>query len=394
VVGSGENEVLLPGRPDVVDVVRKALGSERVDVLDWQAELVGGGLGPVTHGVYKVSGKAWDGGREVAWSVILKVLKVREAGVQPAFDDEAHPLYWKREALAYGSGLLDNLPGGIGAPHCYGVVEKSPGTLWLWLEEVHDVYRSGWPLQQYKSAAACLGRFNGAYLSGRTMPEHAWLVQSGSPRGLLEGNSWIRDLIADPDTWRQPFVSSVFPVGVGERLLSLWDERNVFLDMLDGVEQTFCHLDAWRMNMVATERGVEAGGMTVLDWAFPGKGAVGTDAGDLFGESFGLEELDGIEPADLDRTIFESYIEGLRSAGWAGDPQVVRFAYTAFCCVKLTFSVGLFWLRDLGDEGRQAVWEHIFKRPFADFACRQARLVCYLLDLAEEALLLAAEVAV
>jgi len=133
--------------------------------------------------------------------------------------------------------------------------------------------------------------------------------------------------------------------------------------------------------------------VNLFDWAFPGKGAVGTDAGDLFGESFGLVELDGIEPRDVDRAIFESYVDGLRAAGWAGDPRVVRFAFTTFCSLKHTFSVGLFWLRDVGEEGHHAAWEHIFKRPFRDFAGRQARLVCYLLDMAEEARLLAAELA-
>jgi hypothetical protein len=381
------------GKSDVEGVVRLALGSGRAEPVDWHAELLGGGLGPVTYGVYRVSGRALDCGRVVTWTVILKVLSLNARGLHSFFEEESHPLYWKREALAYSSGLLDGLPGGIRAPRCYGVVEKSPGVIWLWLEEVRDASESGWQLDQYERAAACLGRFNGAYLTGRPLPNHPWLVRSGSPRGMLDYNSWIRDIIADLDTWRHPFVREIFPAGMGERLVRLWDGRGPMLAALERAEQTFCHLDAWRMNMVATGRDVKAGGVTMLDWAFPGKGAVGTDAGDLFGESFSLLELDDVEPEDLDRAIFESYVDGLREAGWEGDPRALRCAFTAFCSLKTTFSVGLGWMRDVGEESRYAVWEHIFKRPFAHFARRQAKLVSYLLDMAGEARLLAAELA-
>lgn len=372
-------------RADVTDVARKVVGNERADMLEWQVELLGGGLGSATRGVYKVSGKACDNDGEVEWSAVLKVLSLIGAGGQSGFDEELHPIYWKREALAYRSDLLDSLPGGIRAPRCYGVIEKSPGVIWIWLEEVRNGYRPGWALEQYERAAICLGRFNGAYLAGHRVPEYSWLVQNSSPRGLLDYTSWIRDVIADSDTWTHPLVAALFPAGIAERLLRLWDGRSTLLDRLERVEQTFCHLDAWRMNMVTTKQDIKAGGITMLDWAVPGSGAIGTDAGDLFGESFGLEELDGVEPGELDLAIFESYVDGLRAAGWSGDPLVVRFAYTAFCALKHTFSVGLFWLRDVEDEGGQARWKHIFGRPFADLARREARLVCYLLDLADEA---------
>jgi hypothetical protein len=371
------------GQSELTQIVRKVVGSDTAEATEWHIERLAGGQGPSTYAVYRVSGIALDAGRETPWSVILKVITLSKGGNDPYFSDEDHALYWKREALVYRSGLLLDLPSGIGAPCCYGLTEKGANCAWLWLEEVEDAYPSGWPLEQYAHAAFCLGRFNGAYLAGRPAPEHPWLVQRGSPRGLLNGNLWIRDLIARPETWENPLVRADFPVPVAGDLLRLWDERETFLRLLDLVPQTFCHLDAWRMNMVAQSRDVQSGGLTLIDWAFPGRGAVGSDAGDLFGESFSLAELNHVEPKVFDRTVFESYLDGLRAAGWKGDARVVRYAFAAFCALKQ--GCGLFWLGDLENEERHAVWQSIFRLPFIDFISRQARLVYYLLEFAEEA---------
>jgi hypothetical protein len=219
------------------------------------------------------------------------------------------------------------------------------------------------------------------------MPDPPWLVQDGSPRGLLNGNLWIREKIAMPETWEHPLLRSAFPMPVAADLLRLWDERETLLQILDRVPQTFCHLDAWRMNMVAQSRDLQSDGVTLIDWAFPGRGAVGTDAGDLFIESFSLAELNDMEPRTLDRTVFESYLDGLCAAGWDSDVRVVRCAYSAFCALKQ--GCALFWLGDILNAERHAVWQSIFKRSFAEFVFRQASLIYYMLELADEARLLA-----
>jgi hypothetical protein len=78
--------------------------------------------------------------------------------------------YWKREALLYESGLLDDLPTGLMAPRCFGVVEQPDGEYWLSLEEVNDDVGARWPLAHYGVVAHHLGLFNGAYLMGRPIP--------------------------------------------------------------------------------------------------------------------------------------------------------------------------------------------------------------------------------
>jgi hypothetical protein len=73
------------------------------------------------------------------WSLVLKVV-VRHARADRGGDlvDEAgHFFYWRREPLAYASGLLDDLPG-VRAPRRHGVEGRSEGSDWLWLEDVAD----------------------------------------------------------------------------------------------------------------------------------------------------------------------------------------------------------------------------------------------------------------
>jgi hypothetical protein len=188
----------------LTNIVRQALVNPHVELLDWRVARAGDSMGPATAGVYRITGAAIDhkAGNQTAlpWSVILKVISARTPGSHAFFRDEAHPLYWKREALVYQSGLLDDLPGGLRAPLCYAVEEKDADTAWLWLEDVKDASRKGWRVEDYAHAARCLGRFNGAYLVGRPMPSFPWLVRDGSPRGLLDHNTELRDLAADPGT--------------------------------------------------------------------------------------------------------------------------------------------------------------------------------------------------
>ena len=105
-------------------LVREALGSDTVEVVDWKAEQHH--VSATRARIFRMSGSARDQGQEVPWSLILKIA--------PVVDDRVDPPgthYWKREALAYESGLLEDLPGGIAAPRCLDVVEQPGGEFWL-----------------------------------------------------------------------------------------------------------------------------------------------------------------------------------------------------------------------------------------------------------------------
>ncbi len=131
-------------------LVQRALKRPTAVVLTWTCETLHGGAGTGTA-VYRFAGQARDQGETVPWSLILKVLQA-----YPSRADPAHPAWWCREAEAYRSKTLENLPAGFSAPRCFAVVEQPGQGYWLWLEEVTDCVGGVWPLAHYgTSLLAC-----------------------------------------------------------------------------------------------------------------------------------------------------------------------------------------------------------------------------------------------
>jgi len=263
-------------RATLTPLVRQALGSETVEVVDYHCQQILGGAGR-TEGVYRLTGSGHDQGEVVRWSLILKIIPF-----MPERDDPSERAYWKREILAYQSGLLDDLPGGLAAPRCFDVVEQPGRRFWLWLEEVADEFRSAdeigsqWPLEHYGVVARHLGQFNGAYLLGRNIPSEPWLA-SGWLRSQFARASTVNGIAQLRDSMEHPLVRRVYPPHAADSVFRLWDEREAFLKALDGLPQTLCHFDAFRRNLFA-RRGADGGYRTVaIDWAFVRTGALGEE---------------------------------------------------------------------------------------------------------------------
>src|SRR5688572_9518085 len=122
----------------LAEPVTRALGVGHVDVVDWEVESMKAGTGGATGGLYRVRGTASATEVPHRWAVVLKVLRpgsgrlATEGNVAAATGLEpGHYNYWRREALAYQSGLVERLaaaddtPGaGVRAPRCYGVEER------------------------------------------------------------------------------------------------------------------------------------------------------------------------------------------------------------------------------------------------------------------------------
>ncbi len=122
-------------------------------------------INQISGGICRVQGTARDGASDRVFSLILKMIHLPAADATSFFngsDDLTHWNYWKREALAYQSGILDSASSevgdGLAAPRCRGVVERSPTEVWLWLEDIDGVLASECPLQRYRRAACHLGR--------------------------------------------------------------------------------------------------------------------------------------------------------------------------------------------------------------------------------------------
>ena len=332
-------------------LVRQALGSEMAEVAGFQREEIHGGYGGA-EGVHRFTGSAQDQDQTVPWSLILKVI-----GPRPDRDDPSHPLYWKREVLAYGSGLLDDLPGGLAAPRCLDIVEQPGGQCWLWLEEVSDAIGALWPIEHYGLVARHLGQFNGAYLTTRSIPSYPWLS-----RGWLR--AYIAQYVAGPtpaiaqvrDAWEHPFVQRTFSPDGTDAFFRLYEERDAFFDALDRLPQTLCHYDAFSRNLFA-RRGADGEDETVaIDWSFMGIAALGEEIVPLVFATLGFGEVDPGQADALEEVVFTGYLDGLENVGWQGDPCQVRLGFTAGA-IRYVFAGIRTFLAMLTDEERRAQFE-------------------------------------
>jgi hypothetical protein len=362
-------------------------------VAHWRCEPIRRGIGAATGGVYRLAGIGHDRGTLVPWSLVLKVVRppaghaVGGVGVAPAGWGEApaDAHYWKREALAYQTGLQAELPRGLAAPRCLGIGEPSARhgrAIWLWLEEVVDAGGARWALDRYHTAARHLGRFNGAYLTTRPLPRARWLS-----RGLLR--AWVAGrcahsirLVEQAETWEHPVVRRMFPVPVADRLLRLWAERETFFAALDRLPQTLCHLDASRRNLFARRAADGEDETVAIDWEFVGIGAVGQELGNLVGSTLGFREVEAADAARLEERAFAGYLEGLRDAGWGGDARAVRFAYAASAALLLAFIVPVL---DVATDPAQQGDAAQPGGPLDERLAHQAAVTYFLLDLADEA---------
>jgi len=367
----------------VSSLASQALAGEGWVALEWRHARIHMSAGAASGGIFRLSGTAERGGQSRDWSIILKVVAPL-AGMTPAQnEDQTHPIYWKREVLAYQSGWLARLPGGLRAPRCLGVEQESDGSVWLWLEDVHDRYGEQWPLAQYGRAARCLGRFNGAYLAGEPWPAHVWLNPANTqPRNVIDAFGWVEALVGNPATWEHPLLRATFSPQLVARLPEFWLRRVPLLDALERLPQTICHQDAHRANMLATLGGADDE-IVMIDWAVVGRSVLGNDLGDLVVAGYGLQRV-SLPPAEIDEAVFEAYLAGLREAGWPAERNPTRFAYATFAALK--YGCLLIWLRNVLDDTQRGSLERFLAQPLEAYLCQQAAVLEHLLRLLDEAL--------
>ena len=389
-------------REIVVSVARAALGRPTADVGAWHIEPVTGG-GTQTA-LWRVSGTAQVDGtheRQLPWSVVLKCKSHDDAraGAVP-------------EVEAYRSDLLDRIGEegfGLAAPRCYRIEPGPPpapgddSQTWLWLEDTGETPGRPWAAERYGLAAYHLGFFNGSLPKPGTrglpkpvfdVPPYPWLGEGflGYWLEMME-DEWDLGSIIHAQTpeietaWQHPLVRDEFPPDLRERLLDAWQERRTLYDALGRLPRTLAHGDAHRRNLIS-QRMPDGGDRTVgVDWAIIGYAPLGEDPGHLLTSSL-LLEADPASAADLDRTIFHRYLEGLRDAGWRLDRRTrdtVRFGYTAHGVLNMGLFAGAAPAAGLGHGWIRRWYETLIHQPFEALIPRLAKITRFTLSLGDEA---------
>ncbi len=373
--GPIDSELLTP-------IVRRALGSQSANILEWRIDrLHHVAVIPATGGLYRLSGTVRDGDAILPWSLVLKVVLAPAEGG----DDEKRPLYWKREWLAFASGLLDELPGRIAAPRCYGITDRGSVGGWLWLEEIIDSAPGRWSLARFSQAACDLGGLGRAPGVDFQVPAYSWL-NNNYIRAFVEGG--FMQSYLDPanlvGAWASPLVQGALSPATVNRVLATLAEAENFVVANERLPRVLTHLDAHRRNLMMRQ-GPDGQEQTVaIDWAFIGQVAIGTELGEFLPGSALYFELDPSELADYEPPIYAAYLEGLHEAGWQGDERLVRLGYTTYTALRF----GIFqaaWIALILEGDNRAAHEQDYQLTAPEIAAGWAALIEFGLDRADEA---------
>lgn len=230
--------------------------------------------------------------------------------------------YWAREAEVYADPRLRASLQGTGLDLPAADVSVGGESIDLWLEDVPGTAGTDFPLSDHIATAVALGRWQGRPLD----PQPAW-----ASRGFLRSYSTSRpadlSVVEDDAAWEQPLIRDTWPPDLRAGWARLLAHREQLLRVMEQLPRTLCHLDAWVANVIRRPTGE----VVLLDWAFAGDGAVGEDLGNYLPDAV----LDLFWPAEqlaeLEAGCWPAYLEGLRSAGWAGSEREARLGVVASC---------------------------------------------------------------
>lgn len=369
---------------DLAPMVAQVLGESAVALVEWRAQpLMAGGSQIVGGlGIQRVTGIARTNVGLQPWSLIVKVLR---GGAALASDDPGAWNYWKREALAYQSGLLTHLPGGIRAPRCYAVQEQTDGVIWLWLEEIQAI-PDAWSLGQHGAAARHLGQFNGAYLIGHPLPAAQPWMTWGRTRQWID---FTRPYVERSAQWAAtPLGRRWFGRNSFDRMQRLWTHIDPLLHAFERLPVCYCHHDAFCRNLLRRTR-ADGGQETVaIDWALTGFGRIGEEIGVTLAVALEFLEVAAGQARDLDQAIFAGYLAGLYDVGWRGDERLVRLGCTTNALIVTGLMWNLFCLELIQQPAGSAMLTGMVNRPVDAIIDHYAELLPFLFDLGDEALTL------
>lgn len=273
----------------------------------------------VTGGIYRVTGETEIGGGDTRqWSFIIKIVIADSTR-----NDPSHYNYWKREILAYESGIFHQLPGDLLVPKCFEIEEKENGTVWLWLEDMPNERRN-WNKENYAYAAAKLGGFHAACTNGGLLPQYAWI-----------NKYWMRSWTKECDKYRNmPSRQELEQMKLNAEVINIMDKfkqfekkRNEYLTVLENLPRTLAHQDFDEFNILYNAEDEEKDRLTVIDWQFISISGVGEDLGRFLGLSMSRGNVPMNRFSEYRDLIFTSYIGGLRKNGWDGDEDTVKLGY-------------------------------------------------------------------
>ena len=328
----------------------------------------------VTGGVYRISG---DG-----FSLVVKVVRHGEDGTPDglwlAGAEPEHRNYWKREWLAFDTGLLDSLPGRLRAPRSRLTTTHDDGDCWIWMEDVGGRTGTALTLDDYARVGHDLGTTQGAYAAGAAeLPDAPWLSRSWL-RGWVGACEAMGDAISDDPGWRNSPIA--FMSGLRDRAAEIWARREELLAVVETAPPTVAHYDFWPANVFVGD-----GGTVAIDWSQIGIGGLAQDLDQMTLDAVWMLVRPDTDPRRLERLVLGGYAAGLREAGVSVDDATLWQWYAAAASVRYVPLLGG-QVRTAADPAAVATQERRFGRPYPDIAAAKFSALTRAVELGEQAL--------
>ena len=319
-------------------IVRRALADDQLTVLDREVSpLPGAQEGGIARGVFRISGSARRSSGEAApWELVLKVVGDVDL-IDTGYSHEPTDWnYWKREALAFRSGLLDGWPGPLWPVRACAVDEVAADEVWIWLQACGDAQaKSVWDLDQLASTAHDLGAFAAQWATAPPdRNRHPWLAHRWVDGWVATVRTLGADHAAGHDgCWTTALIRDAVSASTPRRVADLMATADLLQDRLASLPVTLAHHDAQWSNAFSAEESGLGPGTVLIDWSYLGLAPVGTDLGVHLGLNLANGAVDPRRAEDHDRSATEAYLRGLREHGWAGSTDAVLFARAASAAV-------------------------------------------------------------
>lgn len=340
---------------DMVEMIaRRALARPDAALISWQAARLSGGR-ETNSSIYRIDilARFQAASQRQEITVVLKIVDVNDK-----LDNPAHWNYCRQEAQLYDQGIVRSEMGGINAPHCYGVLGE-PSRLLIWLEYIADQQDHNWTDTQVREVAFALGRFNG-YGCNNPLIREAKAASRQWLRSYVQSNSSFIEQI--PKLKAHPLVGKALETDLLPQYLNFCAERMLWLERLESLPQTFCHLDIHRGNVAIQMTGDDQRRIVAMDWSFSGIASIGQEIGPLIHANRRMPNIHEL--------AIGAYIRGLQAAGYSDKADCVWWsgaisAALTYCVAQ----VGLFINNLLDEREHQALVEG-FGVPIEDIPRR------------------------
>jgi hypothetical protein len=245
-----------------------------------------------------------------------------------------HYYYWKREALVYHSGILNQLPAGIRAPICYAVEEYSDGNVWVWFEDIAiESKQSDWTFTHMCKISYLLGKYNGAYVTGTPLPTESFICHTWMRSWVEVCTAYAKPMEEQKVIWDSYLNELHGKSSIWELYIKNRTRVDSLLETLELLPRVFAHQDVhWDNIFLEHLNGSDS--LIAIDWQFASISGVGEELGRMFGYALLKERVPINKAAEYKEQLFLNYVQGLRDVGWDGNSELARFGFTTSASLR------------------------------------------------------------